>query len=82
MSTTFDYRARDTAGAERKGQLGGSSAMAVARELATMGLVPVEIRARAQARPRPWPRRPPRRSARPAAARWRRPERKAPAGRP
>ena len=46
MSTTFDYRARDTAGAERKGQLGGSSPMAVARELATMGLVPVEIRAR------------------------------------
>ena len=46
MSVTFDYRARDTAGAERRGQLGGASAMAVARELATMGLVPVEIRPR------------------------------------
>lgn len=49
MSVTFDYRARDTAGAERRGQLGGASAMAVARELATMGLVPVEIRPRSAA---------------------------------
>ena len=49
MSATFDYRARDTAGAERRGQLGGASAMAVARELATMGLVPVEIRPRSAA---------------------------------
>ena len=49
MSITYDYRARDTAGTERKGQLGGATPMAVARELAGMGLVPVEIRARGAA---------------------------------
>lgn len=46
MATTFDYRARDGAGAERRGQLGAATAMAVAQELATLGLVPIEIRAR------------------------------------
>jgi MSHA biogenesis protein MshG len=45
MSTTFDYRARDAQGGKHQGRLGGTSAAAVARELATMGLVPVEIRA-------------------------------------
>ena len=45
MAITYDYRARDAQGGERKGRLGGASSAAVARELATMGLVPVEIRA-------------------------------------
>lgn len=42
----FDYRARDTSGALRQGTLGGDTSAAVARELAGMGLVPIEIRAR------------------------------------
>lgn len=42
----FDYRARDTSGTLRQGTLGGETSAAVARELAGMGLVPVEIRAR------------------------------------
>jgi MSHA biogenesis protein MshG len=46
MAMTFDYRARDGAGSERRGHLGAATAMAVAQELATMGLVPIEIRAR------------------------------------
>ena len=46
MSVTYEYRARDAQGTERKGRLGGATSAAVARELATMGLVPLEIRAR------------------------------------
>lgn len=46
MALSFDYRARDTQGGERIGVLGGASTMAVARELGTMGLVPVEIKPR------------------------------------
>ncbi len=46
---SFEYRARDAQGGERKGVLGGASTTAVARELTAMGLVPLEIQARAPA---------------------------------
>lgn len=51
MAQQFDYRARDAQGGERRGMLAGASSMAVARELGSMGLVPVEIRSRAAAAP-------------------------------
>lgn len=49
MSQTFQYRAREAGGSLRSGVLAGASAGAVARELASMGLVPVEVRPAASA---------------------------------
>lgn len=43
MSLTFEYRARDAAGAERTGQMPGTSAAAVAKDIAGMGWVALEI---------------------------------------
>ncbi len=43
MSLTFEYRARDAAGAVRTGQLAGTSAGAVAKDIAGMGWVALEI---------------------------------------
>ena len=45
MSTTFAYRARDAGGTERKGVMPGASAAAVARELASQGMVALDVRA-------------------------------------
>ena len=43
MSLTFEYRARDAAGTVRTGQLAGTSAGAVAKDIAGMGWVALEI---------------------------------------
>lgn len=43
MSLTFEYRARDAAGTVRTGQLAGASAGAVAKDIASMGWVALEI---------------------------------------
>jgi MSHA biogenesis protein MshG len=44
MSQTFTYRARESGGQLRSGVLVGTTASAVARDLAGMGLVPLEVK--------------------------------------
>jgi MSHA biogenesis protein MshG len=50
MIASFAYRARDAAGGLKSGVLAGASAAAVARELGSMGLVPLEIKGAAATR--------------------------------
>lgn len=42
--SSFSYRARDAEGGVQQGVLAGASMAAVARELAAMGLIPIEVR--------------------------------------
>ena len=44
MSETYQYRARDKAGAEQRGTLAGTSSASVARDLVSKGWVPIDIR--------------------------------------
>jgi MSHA biogenesis protein MshG len=47
MSVAFEFKARDAAGAVKSGSMPGASASAVARELKSQGLVPLDVRAKA-----------------------------------
>ena len=44
MAETYQYRARDKAGAEQRGAVAGTSSASVARELVAKGWVPIDIR--------------------------------------